>query len=106
MDLGGSSSGADGFAQECRFLGAAFNQMHMGSRHIRKRAGDHQARKPSPGAEIDPNSRLWRQPQQLKRVGNMAGPKRWFSGRRNQIGVLLPRQQHGDKALEPFQCFT
>ena len=106
VDLCGSACGVDCFAQESRLLGAAFDQVHPGSRHIRERAGDHHARKPRPRAEINPDLRPRCQCQKLKRIGDVAGPQFWLGGGRDQVHPLLPLQQHGDKAVEPVQCFT
>ena len=75
-------------------------------RHIRQRAGDDHTRKPGSRAEIDPDSRLRRQRQKLKRIGDVTGPQFWLGGRRDQVHPLLPFQQHSDKAVEPIQCFT
>jgi len=74
MDLGGHTCRMDCFAQEGRLLGTAFDQMHARPRHVRERAGDDYTRKPGPGAEIDPDSRLRCQRQKLKRIGDVASP--------------------------------
>ena len=96
----------DCFAQEGRLFGAAFDQMHVRPRYVGERAGEHDPRKPCPGAEINPDSRLRCERQELKRIGDVAGPQFWLGGRGDQVHPLLPLEQYGDKAVEPVQCFT
>jgi len=73
---------------------------------VSKRAGDHHAREAPAGSKIDPGSRLWRQRQQLERVGDVACPD--FTDRRicDQVQPVLPSQQGFDESVEAILRFT
>ena len=65
---------ADGLTQEGRFLGVALDQVNVGARRFRQRAGKHHARKPATATEVGPDLCRWRQAQELEGIRDMAGP--------------------------------
>src|SRR5689334_9599059 len=92
---------ANRFAQEGGFLGVALDQMDMGAGRIRQRASEHDARKATAAAEVDPDFCRMRQAEKLERIGNVTRPEirkcRW----RDEVGLGLPRHQEIDIAIEP-----
>ena len=75
----GASVDSRGLAQKGGLFAVAFDQMNPARRIVSERAGNHQSGKSAARAEVDPASRLWRQRQELQRVGDMPGPYR-FAG--------------------------
>jgi hypothetical protein len=71
-----------------------------------ERAGDHHAWEATAGTKVDPGSRLWRQRQELERIGDVARPD--FSDRRicDQVQSVLPSQQSFDQQFEAVLRFT
>jgi hypothetical protein len=71
-----------------------------------KRAGDHQAGKSAPRAEVDPNARMRREVEKLEGVGNVPRPQVRNRGWRNEAGGPLPGEQKRDEPIEARQGFT
>ena len=92
MDLRRRAGDADGFAQESGFFTITFNKMDDCAGPVRQCAGDRDGGKSTARAEVNPDPCVWRQIEQLKRIGNVTCPNRWDSRRRDQIGFLLPNQ--------------
>src|ERR1700716_3165105 len=61
-------------AQERGFLAGAFDQMNRRPGSIRQRAGDRHAGKAPARSEVEPDPRLRREPKELERIRDMAGP--------------------------------
>ena len=62
-------------AQEGCLLGVAFDEVDLGPLGIGKSASNRKAGEATPGAEVDPSPCLWRQRQELQRIGDMARPQ-------------------------------
>lgn len=106
VNRSGSAGSLDGFAQKRRLFQGAFDQMDLRTRHVGERASDDQSRKTRTGAKIDPYSRLGREREKLQGIGDVPRPQLWLGRSCDQIGVLLPVLQNGDKAVETDDCFT
>ena len=94
------------FAQEGRLLGVAFDEVDLGPLGIGKCASDHQAGEATAGAEVDPSACLWRQCEELQRIGDMARPRFRFGRGSDQVDAPLPIEEERDEAVEARRCFT
>src|SRR5712671_7873885 len=97
---------AANLAQERGFLTGAFDQVNRRPGSIRQRAGDRHAGKAAARSEIEPDPRLWREPEELQRIRDMAGPQLRHAARSDQIGAALGGEQQRYEAIKPNQCFT
>ena len=66
---------ANRFAQEAGFLGDALDQMNRRTRRLRQGAGQDDAGKAAARSEVDPDTGLGHQRQELKRIGDVPSPQ-------------------------------
>ena len=93
-------------AKESSLLPLALDQMHGRAGPIGERARDDDAGKSSASADIEPNSGIGREIEELERIRDVAGPDLADRGAADQIGVALRGQQERDETVEPICCFT
>src|SRR5437870_5121836 len=77
--------GGHGLARKRSFFGIAFDEVDPGPRNPAERTSNQQARKPAPGAEIDPDSCVRRQVEELERIGDVASPESRDRRGRDQV---------------------
>ncbi len=95
-----------GLAQERSLLRVALNQVDHGAGLVRERAGHDETGKAAARSEIDPDARIRRERNELKRVRDVSRPQMRDRGRRDEIGRALPLQQQRNEAIETLHCFT
>ncbi len=93
-------------AQERRLLGIAFDEVNLGPFGLGEGTGDNQAGEPAAGTKVDPSAGMWRERQELQRIGDMARPQFRFGRGGDQIDAALPVEEKRDEAIEPRFCFT
>src|SRR3954452_10860112 len=87
-------------AQKGRFFGIALDQMYIGTRRLRQRAGKNHTREAAATAKIDPDFRRRSQAQKLERISDVSSPEMRKRRRRDEIGFGLPLHEEADVAIE------
>src|ERR1051325_5458963 len=93
-------------AQKGCFFGIALDQVDIGARRLRQRAGENHARETAAAAKVDPYFRRRSQAQKLERISDVSSPemrkRRWG----DEIGLGLPLHEETDIAIQPRLRFT
>src|ERR1043165_241765 len=100
VDNGGKRELGGRGAQEGGFLLRALDQMNRGVLLFRQRAGDDQSREAAARAEVDPAARGRGNGDELQRIRDVAGPQPRNGRSRDEIGLLLPRQEQIAEAVD------
>ena len=94
------------FAQESAFSLVAFDAVDDSAGNAGELDGDHEAGKSCAGAHVEPASGFGRKGEQLRGIGDMAGPHGWEGGVGDEVGLFSPAIEQVDEGREALLCFT